>query len=253
MSNEDPPRTRPHRVHIGAGDPLGYGPGARAFFGDGTWVHLHAPGEVIQDAATPLRRLASAARRRLSPAARARRAANLALRAEARLRWRYLPFWLDEKRALPFRDRVFTFALSEHVLEHLFLPEAYRLMQEVRRVLAPGGVFRISVPDADLRPGDPEPPAFHAGTGRTARGPDRWNDPAVHKTRWNLYSITLTLELAGFVVVPLRGWDRHGAAVGEFPCDRRPPYPANADWEALLRKDYLRRPDSLIVDAIAPR
>jgi SAM-dependent methyltransferase len=248
-----PDIVRPHRVHIGAGDPLGYPPPAQAFFGDGTWVHLHAPGETVRDTASPLRRIASGTRQRLSGAARARRAANERLRAEARLRWRYMPFWLDERRALPFRDRVFTFALSEHVLEHLFLPEAFRLMQEVRRVLAPGGVFRVSVPDADLRPGGLEPLAFHAGRGRTAREPGRWNDPDVHKTRWNIYSMTLALDLAGFTVVPLRAWDRHGTKVGAFPGARLSPYPEGADWEALLRSDYLRRPESLIVDAIALR
>lgn len=242
---------RPHRVHIGAGDPLGYPPPVRAFFGDGTWVHLHAPGEAVRDTASPWRRIASRMRQRLSATARARRAENLKVRAEARLGWRYMPFWLDDRRALPFRDRVFTFALSEHVLEHLFLPEAFRLMQEVRRVLSPGGVFRVSVPDADLRPGALEPLAFHAGRGRTSHEAGRWNDPDVHKTRWNVYGLTLVLELAGFTVVPLRAWDRHGTGIGRFPSERRPPYPDGADWEALLRSDYLRRPDSLIVDAIA--
>jgi len=245
-----PVPARPHRVHIGAGDPLGYPPPVRAFFGDGTWVHLHAPGETVRDAVSPARRLASVIRQRLSGAARARHAANRQIRAEARLRWRYMPFWLDDRRALPFRGRVFSFALSEHVLEHLFLPEAFRLMQEVRRVLRPGGVFRVSVPDADLRPGDLEPLAFHAGRGRTATETGRWNDPAVHKTRWNIYSMTLLLELAGFAVVPLRAWDRNGAPMGTFPSEPRPPYPDGVDWEALLRSDYLRRPESLIVDAI---
>jgi SAM-dependent methyltransferase len=250
MSSRPGP-AQPHRVHIGAGDPLGYPPPARAFFGDGTWVHLHAPGETVRDAASPLRRMASGIRQRLSAAARARRAANQQIRAEARRR--YMPFWLDDRRALPFRDRVFTFALSEHVLEHLFLHEAFRLMQEVGRVLSPGGVFRVSVPDADLRPDGLEPLAFHAGRGRTAPAAGRWNDPDVHKTRWNIYSMTLLLERAGFTVVPVRAWDRHGTRVDVFPAARRPPYPDGADWEALLRSDYLRRPESLIVDAIALR
>jgi len=251
--NSRPGPARPHRVHIGAGDPLGYPPPARAFFGDGSWVHLHAPGESIRDTASPFRRIASGIRQRLSGAARARRAADGRFRAEARRCWRYMPFWLDERRALPFRDRVFTFALSEHVLEHLFLPEAFRLMLEVRRVLSPGGVFRVSVPDADLRPGGLEPLAYHAGRGRTTHEPGRWNDPEVHKTRWNIYSMSLALELAGFTVVPLRAWDRHGSRVGAFPLARRPPYAEGADWDALLRSDYLRRPESLIVDAVVPR
>ncbi len=112
-------------------------------------------------------------------------------------------------------------------------------------------MFRVSVPDADLRPGEAEPVAFHAGRGRTSREPGRWNDPAVHKTRFNVYSLTLLLEQAAFTVVPLRAYDRDGRLLGRPPERGRAPYPVETDWEALLRSDYLRRPDSLIVDAIA--
>jgi SAM-dependent methyltransferase len=241
-----------HRVHVGAGDPLGYAPGARAFFGDGSWIHLHAPGETAAaSGARTLRRLASSAKHQFSRAARDRRAHADREREEARLRWRFMPFWLDDATSLPLRSGRFTFALCEHVLEHLFLHEAYRVMQEVRRVLAPGGVFRVSVPDADLRPGLPEPVAFHAGRLRTSTDPGRWSDPAVHKTRFNVYSLTLLLELAGFRVVPLKAYDRNGALLGRFPSQAGPPYAGDADWDALLRSDYLRRPDSLILDALA--
>jgi SAM-dependent methyltransferase len=238
------------RLHIGAGDPLGYPPPVREFFGDGSWVHLHAPGEVVVDTAPLLRRLASDALARVSPARRRRRAEAARVRSDARRRWRFMPFWLDEKSSLPFRDGRFAFAFSEHVLEHLFQDEAFRLMRETRRVLSPSGVFRISVPDADLRPSGLEPPAFHAGRGATSHDAGRWNDPSVHKTRWNIYSLTLLLELAGFSVVPLRAYDRSGTLLGRFPTARGGPYPDDADWPALLRCDYLRRPDSLIVDAV---
>ena len=241
----------PLRLHVGAGDPLGYAAPARAFFGDGTWVHLHAPGESAEATGSALRRMASRLRAQVSVTTRARHAALAREREAARRTWRYLPAWIDEKRALPFRDGVFTFALSEHVVEHLFLHEAHRLVGEVRRVLAPGGVFRVSVPDADLRPGAIEPLAFHAGRGRTSHDADRWNDPAVHKTRFNLYSLTYLLEQSGFRVQVLRAFDRKGVAVGRFPEAPGAPYAAGADWPALLRRDYLRRPDSLIVDAIA--
>lgn len=240
-----------HRLHVGAGDPLGYAPGARAFFGDGTWIHLHAPGETASGGgARTLRRLASSAKQQFSRVARERRAGAEREREEARMRWRFLPFWLDERSHLPLRGGRFSFALSEHVLEHLFLHEAYRVVQEVRRVLAPGGIFRVSVPDADLRPGLPEPVAFHAGRLRTSMDAGRWSDPAVHKTRFNVYSLTLLLELAGFTVVPLRAYDRTGKLLGRLPSQPGPPYPGNADWDAVLRSDYLRRPDSLILDGV---
>ncbi|HKQ98086.1 MAG TPA: methyltransferase domain-containing protein [Candidatus Polarisedimenticolia bacterium] len=244
------PGPNPLRLHVGAGDPLGYGATTRAFFGDGTWVHLHSPGETADDGGPGWRRLASRWRARLSASTRVRHEARRREREAARRTWRYMPVWIDATRALPFRDGVFAFALSEHVVEHLFMHEAFRLMQEVRRVLAPGGVFRVSVPDADLRPGGLEPLAFHAGRGRTSHDPGRWNDPAVHKIRFNLYGMTFLMEQAGFTVKVLRAFDRDGAAVGEFPAAAGAPYAAGADWPALLRQDYLRRPDSLIVDGI---
>jgi len=48
----------------------------------------------------------------------------------------------------------------------------------------------------------------------------------------------------------LRAFDRDGAAVGSFPSAPGAPYLEGADWAAILRQDYLRRPDSLIVDGI---
>jgi len=49
----------------------------------------------------------------------------------------------------PFQDRSFTAVYSSHVLEHFPLPEAHFLLQESFRVLKPGGIIRIVVPDLE--------------------------------------------------------------------------------------------------------
>jgi predicted SAM-dependent methyltransferase/predicted 2-oxoglutarate/Fe(II)-dependent dioxygenase YbiX len=57
---------------------------------------------------------------------------------------------MDLRWPLPFGDGSVRFVFSSHVLEHLYRnTELPRVLAEVRRVLAPGGVFRIVVPDIE--------------------------------------------------------------------------------------------------------
>ncbi|MBA3328576.1 MAG: methyltransferase domain-containing protein [Solirubrobacterales bacterium] len=55
--------------------------------------------------------------------------------------------YLDLSRSLPFADDTFAFAFGEHVIEHLPERTAVGLMVELRRVLRPGGVLRLTTPD----------------------------------------------------------------------------------------------------------
>jgi predicted SAM-dependent methyltransferase len=55
----------------------------------------------------------------------------------------------DLRRGLPFADESCALIFSEHVIEHLSREEAERLVGECRRVLEPGGVLRLSTPDAE--------------------------------------------------------------------------------------------------------
>jgi predicted SAM-dependent methyltransferase len=68
----------------------------------------------------------------------------------------------DVRRRMPFADGSVAGIFSEHMLEHMTLAEAMTVLREFRRVLAPGGVVRIVVPDGDLyfehhRAGTPMP------------------------------------------------------------------------------------------------
>jgi predicted SAM-dependent methyltransferase len=53
----------------------------------------------------------------------------------------------DLRRQLPFADGSAQAVLLEHVLEHFTVPADLDLLAECRRVLAPGGVIRVGVPD----------------------------------------------------------------------------------------------------------
>lgn len=54
---------------------------------------------------------------------------------------------MDLRRKLPFANQSISYCYSEHFLEHLFPVEAARHLADARRVLKPGGTYRIVVPD----------------------------------------------------------------------------------------------------------
>ena len=57
--------------------------------------------------------------------------------------------YLDITKPLPFANGSVAAVFSSHVFEHLFMDEVYRLVEEIHRVLAPGGVCRVVVPDLE--------------------------------------------------------------------------------------------------------
>lgn len=56
----------------------------------------------------------------------------------------------DAGRGLPFPDHRFQGIYAEHFLEHLTLERARCFLAASLRVLQPGGVLRLSVPDGEL-------------------------------------------------------------------------------------------------------
>lgn len=143
-------------------------------------------------------------------------------------------------RPSPFADGSLHFVFSEHFFEHLFFNEALGLMRECHRVLAPNGVMRVSVPDADLRTYEkPELAGF----------PNQnlpYNHPNKHKTRWSVYMLTEALKICGFNAVPLRYCNRDGRYIQNNP----KLYEDCPEQQLITDLSYLRRPKSLIVDGV---
>jgi SAM-dependent methyltransferase len=54
---------------------------------------------------------------------------------------------IDLRKALPFPDNYIWAIYACHVLEHLYLTEAQKLLKEIHRVMEPNGIIRIVVPD----------------------------------------------------------------------------------------------------------
>lgn len=118
----------PVRVNLGSG--LAVAPG---------WIHLDGSIHALLAGAPP--RLLRALHRRTT---------TLGWLTEQeyvrRLRGhRFLHHELE--RPLPFPAASVDFLYASHVLEHLFPEDADRLLAETHRVLRPGGVVRIAVPD----------------------------------------------------------------------------------------------------------
>lgn len=61
--------------------------------------------------------------------------------------WNVQPLVHDLTKPLPFEDNKVSVIYAAHVLEHLYLADAQRLLAECKRVLVPGGVIRLVVPD----------------------------------------------------------------------------------------------------------
>jgi predicted SAM-dependent methyltransferase len=56
---------------------------------------------------------------------------------------------VDIRKCLPFADEAIDVVYCSHVLEHLSRQEAASLLGQMRRVLRPGGVIRVVVPDLE--------------------------------------------------------------------------------------------------------
>lgn len=59
----------------------------------------------------------------------------------------YLFTPLDICQPLPFDDGSLEWVYAEHLIEHVTLSDAIGWLREVRRALAPGGLFRVTTPD----------------------------------------------------------------------------------------------------------
>jgi SAM-dependent methyltransferase len=58
-------------------------------------------------------------------------------------------FWLSHDSSLPFPDASQRVVYSSHMMEHVGDDALERLLQEIHRILKPGGAVRIEVPDAE--------------------------------------------------------------------------------------------------------
>ena len=137
--------------------------------------------------------------------------------------WNVSPVVHDLRKPLPFPENSICAIYGSHVLEHLYRVEADALIAECKRVLKPGGVLRLVVPDLQSlvleyvknRNGGSTPTTRWAAADRlneklAFRGaqPPRgnilfrfyalWKDFHSHKWMYDSDSLSHYLEVAGF-------------------------------------------------------
>lgn len=130
--------------------------------------------------------------------------------------------WLDLEHPLRFPDGAFEAVHASHVLEHLHPDVAERCIAECHRILRPGGVIRLAVPDldrmvADYDPADPDRFLWGMYQGRGRRA----NACARHWWHYNEQSLRALLSGAGFPEVQRRGY-REGRCPDVERIDSRP-------------------------------
>jgi predicted SAM-dependent methyltransferase len=120
---------------------------------------------------------------------------------------------------LPFADRVVDYLYASHVLEHFSRAGAVRLAREAWRVLRPGGVFRVVVPDLDHVTA-----LLNAGETRQALAllyTDEGDRYSQHQSMFNFAELRDLLEIAGFQAV-VRCAYREGRTPDLMFLDNRP-------------------------------
>jgi predicted SAM-dependent methyltransferase len=142
---------------------------------------------------------------------------------------------LDLRERLPFADGSARAVYSEHTLEHFYREhDAPHLLAECRRVLAPGGLLRITVPDGEtflryytgaLPPEEAEAlrlshSRFRARRMDIVNSGFRWKHQ--HHYMYDFETLADLLEEAGFANIVRRSF-RSGAdpAVAELDAEER--------------------------------
>lgn len=154
------------------------------------------------------------------------------IRKDLGARWNVRPLVHDLTKPLPFEANSVSAIYGSHVLEHLYLREAQTLLQDCLRVLKPGGVIRMVVPDLQTmvaqyfesksRSGDysnqATSPADFLNERLGFRNPVRpqgnfvfklysnWKDFHSHKYMYDSESLVRYIAVAGFVDVEEKGY-----------------------------------------------
>jgi SAM-dependent methyltransferase len=125
----------------------------------------------------------------------------------------------DIVKGLPVADGSAQGVYASHVLEHLSLADFWTALHNTFRILKPGGIFRLVVPDLEIRArtyveklkvGDAEANTWfmrtsNLGLEHRKRGLEAWArgvfGNSAHLWMWDERSMTAALEKVGFIGV----------------------------------------------------
>jgi SAM-dependent methyltransferase len=128
--------------------------------------------------------------------------------------------YLNLLKPLPFAANSFQFVFSSHVFEHLPRGALARLLNEIHRVLSPGGTMRLSVPDLTIMVNSYQEEDGDAFV-RAMFEIDQANAKNRHHWMYNEYSMRVMLSEAGFANIT-RCQYRQGKCPNLESLDNRP-------------------------------
>lgn len=149
----------------------------------------------------------------------------------------------DVRRKLPFRDGSVSMVYSEHFFEHLEYPEeTMAFLSESFRVLEPGGLFSVGVPDTELClkayfTGEFSPPSLGLQPIDWCETPMQYlnflfHQGGEHKQLYDKATLIKVLTSAGFCEIERREFDplldSEGRKLGTLYVDARKPYQQNS-------------------------
>lgn len=131
--------------------------------------------------------------------------------------WKSKHIGVDLAKVFPFQNHSYKGIFFEHTLEHLRYDTAIKSLLEIKRVLVPGGVVRIVVPDLDLylkninlKHADFEfQIRFKTSSQMIWNLTQNWG----HKSVWNFEILKEILKFVGFKnisrVTPFKSYDEN--------------------------------------------
>jgi SAM-dependent methyltransferase len=127
---------------------------------------------------------------------------------------------LDLREPWPFPDHSVSYIYSEHVLEHFELhTEVPHFLHEAFRILQPGGVFNVGVPDTEeILRAYRQPQSTYWSTSAKRFHPDwcrteldhinyHFRQDGEHQYAWDGETLSNVLQDTGFTDVQMRGYD----------------------------------------------
>ncbi len=107
--------------------------------------------------------------------------------------------YMNVVKRFPFADNTFDYVYSSHMLEHLCPDEADVCLREVHRVMKPGAVLRLAIPDLDAIIAQYDPNNPEGTLDSMYQGRSRKTQPlARHWWHYNATSLTELLQRLGF-------------------------------------------------------
>lgn len=141
----------------------------------------------------------------------------------------------DLRKPLPFANNTFDVVYHSHILEHFTKEDAQKFINECFRVLKPGGIVRIAIPDLEIITKN------YLKFLEAAQSGDKMSEANYDWTMLEMYDQSVRIKSGGEMATYLRqedipNKDFIAERMGTFTPIKKGGRQAQNDWKTLLRK-----------------